>query len=111
MKKAIFGLQEKRGPWTFKKTRKTRFRDIFKNPDFGLFGPSPLTGRKIYKKKMAHKIFTAIKKTRASPPLAPGARGGTPHSGRSPELNQPLKSQSRPKKNVNRERFSYAKGY
>ena len=50
MKKAIFGLQENPGPWTFKKMRKTRFRDIFKNPDFGLFGPSPLTDGKIYKK-------------------------------------------------------------
>ena len=111
MKKAIFGLQEKRGPWTFKKTRKTRFRDIFTFRVFGLFGLSPLTGpknknsiKKIYKKSMK-------KKTRV-PPLARGGRGGgTPHSGRSPELNQPLKSQSRPKKNVNRERFSYAKGY
>ena len=46
MKKAIFGLQEKRGPWTFKKTRKTRFRDIFKNPTFGLFNDFPLTGPK-----------------------------------------------------------------
>ena len=46
MKKAIFGLQEKRGPWTFKKTRKTRFRDIFTFRVFGLFGLSPLTGHK-----------------------------------------------------------------
>jgi hypothetical protein len=111
MKKAVFGLQEKRGPWTFKKTRKTRFRDIFTFRVFGLFGLSPLTGpneRKFYKKKVIKKGL--MKKT--SPPLARGGRGGgTPHSGRSPELNQPLKSQSRPKKNVNRERFSYAKGY
>ena len=111
MKKAVFGLQEKRGPWTFKKTRKTRFRDIFKNPLFGLFGLSPLTDGKIYKKILAPKIITAIKEKKKTPPSPEGARGGTPHSGRSPELNQPLKSQSRPKKNVNRERFSYAKGY
>jgi hypothetical protein len=111
MKKAIFGLQENRGPWTFKKTRKTRFRDIFKNPTFwifSLFGPSPLTrwisGKKIYKKK-------GLEKKTRPPPSPRGLGGGTPHSGRSPELNQPLKSQSRPKKNVNRERFSYAKGY
>ena len=111
MKKAVFGLQEKRGPWTFKKTRKTRFRDIFTFRVFGLFGPSPLTGpkNKSYKKK---NFFFGHKKRRARPPPSPrGLGGGTPHSGRSPELNQPLKSQSRPKKNVNRERFSYAKGY
>ena len=111
MKKAIFGLQEKRGPWTFKKTRKTRFRDIFTFRVFGLFGPSPLTDVKIYKKIIALKLFAAMKKRKRPPPRPRGARGGTPHSGRSPELNQPLKSQSRPKKNVNRERFSYAKGY
>ena len=44
MKKAIFGLQEKRGPWTFRKTRKTRFRDIFHFRVFGIFDLSPLTG-------------------------------------------------------------------
>jgi hypothetical protein len=46
MKKAIFGLLDFPGPWTFGFSRKTRFRDIFKNPDFGLLGPSPLTGPK-----------------------------------------------------------------
>ena len=92
MKKAVFGLQEKRGPWTFKKTRKTRFRDIFHFRVFGLFGLSPLTDGKIYKKKRAPELFTFFKKPRGSPPSPEGARGGTPHSGRSPELNQPLKS-------------------
>ena len=92
MKKAIFGLQENPGPWTIGFLRKTRFRDIFENPTFwifSLFGPSPLTRwiseKKIYKKKGLGK------KTRP-PPRPRGARGGTPHSGRSPELNQPLKS-------------------
>ena len=78
MKKAIFGLQEKRGPWTFKKTRKTRFRDIFTFRVFGLFGPSPLTrsaqaggvrprfskapGRKDYNNKKEKKIsYNSIK--------------------------------------------------
>ena len=59
MKKAVFGLQENRGPWTFKKTRKTRFRDIFTFRVFGLFGLSPLTGlieRKFYKKKSMKKV-------------------------------------------------------
>ena len=46
MKKAVFGLQENRGPWTFKKMRKTRFRDIFKNPTFRIFNDFPLTGPK-----------------------------------------------------------------
>jgi len=111
MKKAIFGLQEKRGPWTFKKTRKTRFRDIFTFRVFGIFDFSALFLTPSEKK--AIKInFYGHKKKRARPPPSPrGLGGGTPHSGRSPELNQPLKSQSRPKKNVNRERFSYAKGY
>ena len=111
MKKAIFGLQEKPGPWTIGFLRKTRFRDIFTFRVFGIFNDFPLTGlfgRKFYKKKSIKRGL--IKKTRP-PPRPRGARGGTPHSGRSPELNQPLKSQSRPKKNVNRERFSYAKGY
>ena len=166
MKKAIFGLQEKRGPWTFKKTRKTRFRDIFKNPTFWIFNDFPITGpfgRKFYKKKSMKKAIFGLqekpgpwtigilrktrfrdifafrvfgifndfpltgpknkndskihqkkfykKNARGPPPRPRGLGGGTPHSGRSPELNQPLKSQSRPKKNVNRERFSYAKGY
>ena len=92
MKKAIFGLQEKRGPWTFKKTRKTRFRDIFHFRVFGVFGPSPLSDPKIYKKIMAPFFFTFLKNPREPPPSPEGARGGTPHSGRSPELNQPLKS-------------------
>ena len=111
MKKAIFGLQEKPGPWSIGFLRKTRFRDIFHFRVFGIFDLSPLTGlneRKFYKKIFIKKGLG--KKTRP-PPRPRGARGGTPHSGRSPELNQPLKSQSRPKKNVNRERFSYAKGY
>ena len=111
MKKAIFGLQEKPGPWTIGFLRKTRFRDIFTFRVFGIFGLSPLTGHENKKISLTRQFFTAIKKTLASPPSPEGARGGTPHSGRSPELNQPLKSQSRPKKNVNRERFSYAKGY
>ena len=58
MKKAIFGLQEKRGPWTFKKTRKTRFRDIFTFRVFGIFALSPLTGpknKKIYKNAIMKK--------------------------------------------------------
>ena len=71
MKKAIFGLQEKRGPWTFKKTRKTRFRDIFTFRVFGVFGPSPLTEafsrKKIYKKKVSR-----------APPSPEGGEGGDP---------------------------------
>ena len=46
MKKAVFGLQEKPGPWTIGILRKTRFRDIFHFRVFGLFGLSPLTGHK-----------------------------------------------------------------
>ena len=75
MKKAIFGLQEKRGPWTFKKTRKTRFRDIFTFRVFGLFGPSPLTDVKIYKKKSIKK---GLRKKTRPPPRPRGARGGDP---------------------------------
>ena len=111
MKKAIFGLLDFPGPWTIGFLRKTRFSDIFTFRVFGIFNDFPLTGlsgRKFYKKKSIKKGLG--KKTRP-PPRPRGARGGTPHSGRSPELNQPLKSQSRPKKNVNREPFSYAKGY
>ena len=78
MKKAVFGLQENRGPWTFKKTRKTRFRDIFTFRVFGIFDHSPLTGPKNKKGPKEKQIFTAIKKKLASPPLAPGARGGDP---------------------------------
>ena len=92
MKKAVFGLQEKRGPWTFKKTRKTRFRDIFTFRVFGHFHESPLTGpkNKVDRKKF---IFLIIEKNARVPPPRPrGLGGGTPHSGRSPELNQPLKS-------------------
>ena len=92
MKKAVFGLQEKRGPWTFKKTRKTRFRDIFTFRVFGVFGLSPLT-EAIAEKKAIKKDFHGHEKKRSRPPPAPrGLGGGTPHSGRSPELNQPLKS-------------------
>ena len=111
MKKAIFGLQEKRGPWTFKKTRKTRFRDIFTFRVFGVFGPSALFEAPSEKKSIKINFLGHEKNARVPPPRPRGLGGGTPHSGRSPELNQPLKSQSRPKKNVNRERFSYAKGY
>ena len=46
MKKAVFGLQEKRGPWTIRNLRKTRFRDIFHFRVFGHFHDSPLTGPK-----------------------------------------------------------------
>ena len=46
MKKAVFGLQEKRGPWTIRKNEKTRFRDIFAFRVFGHFHDSPLTGPK-----------------------------------------------------------------
>ena len=78
MKKAIFGLQEKRGPWTFKKTRKTRFRDIFTFRVFGVFGPSPLT-EAIAEKKSIKKDFHGHEKKRARPPPSPeGARGGDP---------------------------------
>jgi hypothetical protein len=111
MKYAVFGLQEKPGPWTFGFWQKTRFRDIFTFRVFGLFGTSPLTEAIEEKKIIALNIFRALRKNKRPPPRPRGARGGTPHSGRSPELNQPLKSESRPKKNVNRERFSYAKGY
>ena len=111
MKKAIFGLQEKPGPWTIGILRKTRFRDIFHFRVFGIFNDFHLFGpieKKLYKKNVNEK---GLRKKRGPPPSPRGLGGGTPHSGRSPELNQPLKSQSRPKKNVNRERFSYAKGY
>ena len=111
MKKAIFGLLDFPGPWTIGFLRKTRFRDIFTFRVFGVFDHSPLTGPK-NKNDKKKKLFFGHEKRRARPPPSPrGLGGGTPHSGRSPELNQPLKSQSRPKKNVNRERFSYAKGY
>ena len=40
---AISGLQEKPGPWTIGFLRKTRFRDIFKNPTFWIFNDFPLT--------------------------------------------------------------------
>ena len=92
MKKAIFGLQEKPGPWTIGFLRKTRFSDIFTFRVFGIFDLSPLPGpknkkdRKIYKKKVMKK------NARVPPPRPRGLGGGTPHSGRSPELNQPLKS-------------------
>ena len=56
MKKAIFGLQEKPGPWTIGFLRKTRFRDIFKNRDFGLFGLSPLTEAIAEKKSIKNKF-------------------------------------------------------
>ena len=49
MKKAIFGLQEKPGPWTIGILRKTRFRDIFHFRVFGIFRLSPLTGLNFYK--------------------------------------------------------------
>ena len=111
MKKAIFGLQEKPGPWTIGFLRKTRFSDIFTFRVFGHFHESPLTGPKNWIDRKNAKKKSMKKNARGPPPRPRGARGGTPHSGRSPELNQPLKSQSRPKKNVNRERFSYAKGY
>ena len=61
MKKPIFGLLDFPGPWTIGFLRKTRFRDIFKNPTFWLFGHSPLTDRKIYKKIIAPLFFTAMK--------------------------------------------------
>ena len=77
MKKAIFGLQEKRGPWTFKKTRKTRFRDIFTFRVFGLFGPSPLT-EALSEKKSIKKNFHGHKKKFASPPSPAGGEGGDP---------------------------------
>ena len=77
MKKAIFGLLDFPGPWTIGFLRKTRFRDIFTFRVFGLFGPSPLTAGKIYKKIMALKLFLAIEK-KTSPPLARGGRGGGP---------------------------------
>ena len=92
MKKAIFGLQEKRGPWTFKKTRKTRFRDIFTFRVFGIFDLSPLTGPKNKKYRKFYKKKIYKKNARVPPPRPRGLGGGTPHSGRSPELNQPLKS-------------------
>ena len=77
MKKALFGLQDFPGPWTFGFSRKTQKRDIFTFRVFGHFDESPLTGlenkkdRKFYKKN-------SIKKTLASPPLAPGGSGGGP---------------------------------
>ena len=56
MKKAIFGLQEKPGPWTIGFLRKTRFRDIFTFRVFGIFNDFPLTGPK------NKKISKAVKK-------------------------------------------------
>ena len=81
MKKAIFGLQEKRGPWTFKKMRKTCFRDIFKNPDFGLFNDFPLTGPKNKKYRKFYKKKIYKKNARVPPPRPRGLGGGPPIPG------------------------------
>ena len=92
MKKAIFGLQEKPGPWTFKKTRKTRFRDIFTFRVFGIFNDFPLTSAFAEKSDKKRFIKKGLMEKKDPPPRPRGLGGGTPHSGRSPELNQPLKS-------------------
>ena len=77
MKKAVFGLQEKRGPWTFNKTRKTRFRDIFHFRGFGIFNDFPIPGPPNKKnRKIDHKKF--MKKKARVPPLARGGSGGGP---------------------------------
>ena len=77
MKKAIFGLQEKPGPWTIGFLRKTRFRDIFTFRVFGIFNDFPLTGPK-NKNDKKKKIFFGYKKNARVPPLARGGRGGGP---------------------------------
>ena len=57
-----------------------------------VFDHSPLTGPQNKNDKKKKLFFGHKKKARVPPPRPRGLGGGTPHSGRSPELNQPLKS-------------------
>ena len=77
MKKAVFGLQEKRGPWTIRKSEKTRCRDIFTFRQNPIFNPSKLF-LTFYKKAYKKFFFSAIKKTHRVPPPRPGGSGGGP---------------------------------
>ena len=57
-----------------------------------IFNDFPLTGPFDEKKSIKKDFPGHEKKARVPPPRPRGLGGGTPHSGRSPELNQPLKS-------------------
>ena len=109
--KAQFPQTKKPGPWTIWNLGKTRFRDIFvfsQKSIFHWWRPP----RTFYKKNSIKKDFHAIeKKIRGYPPSPEGGGGVPPFRAVGPELNQPLKSKSRRKKNVNRGNLSYATLY
>ena len=79
-------------PGPLKKREKRVFVTFFIFAKTPFSCPSDLFGLFYKKSIIAVIVITAIKEKKKTPPSPEGARGGTPHSGRSPELNQPLKS-------------------
>ena len=84
MKFLYFALLKKRGPWTIGILRKTRFRDIFENPESGPGGPSPLPEAIAPDPRPKIGLFHGHPKNPGVPPLPRGGEGGYPHSGAQP---------------------------
>ena len=112
MKNLYFALLKKRGPWTIGILRKTRFRDIFQNPENGFLDLSPLPDPNSLKMGPDLSARSGPPTKSGGTPPPPGGGGGVPpFRGAAPELNQPLKSHFTDFFFVNRGDFSYARGY